>query len=216
MKFDPLDANQAVERSNSMPDETPIWIRLQGILGNEGEFAEQFLPVVRNWVKTEVAKTRRGQLDVDDLSQQVLMNVFVRFKDQPFASQNGPGGFHAYLRSCVRNAVIDALRAVDAFYQGKHLDQNQWNEVKASIDGLADQFDTARMKDMAMVRDAVERVRRRVGAVRWEAFYLSVVEGIKGADVATRLNITPSQVYNARCDIAAYLREEMTVLGHKG
>lgn len=57
MKFDPLDANQAVERSNSMPDETPIWIRLQGILGNEGEFAEQFLPVVRNWVKTEVAKT---------------------------------------------------------------------------------------------------------------------------------------------------------------
>jgi DNA-directed RNA polymerase specialized sigma24 family protein len=144
------------------------------------------------------------------------MKVFARFRAAPFVSRTGLGGFHAFLRHSVHNAVLDALRAADAAYQGTHRAVEWWDEVQQSIDSLADRFGTAWAQDMARIREAVCRVQKRVGALRWEAFRLTVVEECKGAEVAARLGLTPSQVYNARHDITAYLREELTALGYEG
>jgi RNA polymerase sigma factor (sigma-70 family) len=198
-------------------DATPAWLHSQGILGNEERFARQFLPLVQKWARAEIKRVGQlGRLDPDDFAQDVILKVFARFRAEPFVSTTGQGGFHAYLRRAVHNAVVDALRAADAAYQGKHLEKEEWDEVTKSIDSLADCFSTAWAQDMARLREAVDRVQKRVGAVRWEAFRLTVVEGCKGAEVAARLGLSPSQVYNARHDIAAYLREELTALGYEG
>jgi DNA-directed RNA polymerase specialized sigma24 family protein len=120
------------------------------------------------------------------------------------------------MRKSVRNAVVDALRKACAAYQGNHLPDDRWAEVEASIDNLGSRFDTAFHNNMTLLRQAVERVRNRVGPQRWEAFRLVAEENLKGSEVAARLGMTPSQVYNARHDIRAYLREELLALGYKG
>jgi RNA polymerase sigma factor (sigma-70 family) len=196
---------------------TPAWLQTQGIVGNEEQFGRQFLPMVQEWARIEIRKDGAlSRVDPDELAQQVMVKMLERFRTQPFSSKIGDGGFHAYLRQCVKHAALDALRAAEAFYRGIRLDTRQWEAVGERTNSLADRFDTAWAKNVALLRDAVERVRQRVGAVRWEAFYLSTVEGLTGSEVAARLCISPSQVYDAKYDIAGYLRQELTELGYTG
>jgi RNA polymerase sigma factor (sigma-70 family) len=169
---------------------------------------------VKAWAIQEVKKIGRlDRFDPDDLAQTVIMKVFARFRAVPFAA-SGPGGFRAYVRQCVRHAAVDALRSAETGSRGVQLAPELWNKIEASIDSLADRFDTAWAQNVAQLREAVGKVQQRVGAARWEAFRLTVVEGCKGAQVATRLGLTPSQVYNAKHDITAYLREELAALGY--
>jgi RNA polymerase sigma factor (sigma-70 family) len=198
-------------------EETPAWVHGCGIAGHEDHFLRTFLPIARAWAHAEIAKIGRlGSFDPEDFAQAVMLKIFERFRNEPFTRDSGAGSFHAYLRRSVRNAVIDALRTANAAYCGVQKQSEFWVEVKDSIDHLADRFGTAWANDMSRVREAVTRVQKRVGPERWEAFQLVVVEGRKGAEVASRLGLTPSQVYNAKHDITAYLREELTVLGYEG
>lgn len=207
----------ALAEPSSHDDATPAWLFSQGIAGNEQRFGSQFLPLVKAWAAEMLAQAGwLGRLDPDDLAQDVLVRVLARFRTRPFTSNAELGGFRAYLRQCIRHAVIDALRTASAVYQGTHHVQEYWEAVPESIDDLADRFDTAWGQSMARVREAVSRVQQRVGPVRWEAFYLFVVEKRKGAEVARQLGLTPAQVYDAKHDIKAYLREELAALGYQG
>ena len=137
------------------------------------------------------------------------MKVFARFRAAPFVSRTGLGGFHAFLRHSVHNAVLDALRAADAAYQGTHRAVEWWDEVQQSIDSLADRFDTAWAQDMARIREAVCRVQKRVGALRWEAFRLTAIERLSGAAVADRLGMKVATVFKAKSKVQRMLREEI-------
>ena len=200
-----------------LQNETPAWLQGQGIAGNEERFMRTFLPMAKEWASAEIGKVGRlGRFDPEDFAQNVLLKVFVRFRQEPFVRDSGAGGFRAYLRQSVKHAVIDALRSADADYQAVQQKSDFWDGVNASIDGLTDRFGTAWSNDMARLREAVARVQKRVGPERWEAFQLVVVEGCKGAEAASRLGLSPSQVYNAKHDITAYLREELMALGYEG
>jgi RNA polymerase sigma factor (sigma-70 family) len=200
-----------------LQNDTPAWLQGHGIAGNEERFMHTFLPMAREWATAELGRVGHlGRLDPEDFAQNVLLKIFVRFREEPFARESGSGGFRAYLRRSVKHAVIDALRTSNAAYQAVQQQSDFWAGVNAGIDSLTERFGTAWSHDMARVREAVTRVQKRVGPERWEAFQLVVVEGCKGAEAAARLGLTPSQVYNAKHDITAYLREELTALGYEG
>lgn len=205
---------RVVTEPSSRNEVTPTWLVTQGIAGNEQRFGSQFLPLAQAWAAGMLSQAGwLGRLDPDDLAQDVLVKVLARFRSQPFTPDPGRGGFRAYLRQCVRHAVLDALRAASAAHRGTQRFRDYWESVPESIDDLADRFDTAWTQTMARLREAVSRVRRRVGPARWEAFYLFVVEKRKGAEVARQLGLTPAQVYDAKHDIKAHLREELAALG---
>ena len=200
-----------------LQNETPAWLQGQGIAGNEERFMRTFLPMAREWATAELGRVGQlGQAGSRRFRSECVAQDFCALPRGTVRGESGSGGFRAYLRRSVKHAVIDALRTSNAAYQAVQQKSDFWAEVNAGIDSLTERFGTAWSHDIAQVREAVTRVQKRVGPERWEAFQLVVVEGCKGAEVAARLGLTPSQVYNAKHDITAYLREELTALGYEG
>ncbi len=71
---------------------------------------------------------------------------------------------------------------------------------------IEDGFD-AELVDMAM-----SRVKKRVKPATWQAFELTVVEGLCGADAAKRLQMPVAHVFVAKNRVQKMLQEEARVL----
>ena len=59
-----------------------------------------------------------------------------------------------------------------------------------------------------LLEQAVQRVRLRVKPHTWEAFKLTALDGLSGAEAARRLQMKVGQVYVARSTVQRMLREE--------
>jgi RNA polymerase sigma-70 factor (ECF subfamily) len=68
---------------------------------------------------------------------------------------------------------------------------------------LADAF------DHEVLEEATARVRLRVEPRTWEAFHLTAVEGLSGADAATRVGMSVAAVFKAKSKVQKMLREEV-------
>jgi RNA polymerase sigma-70 factor (ECF subfamily) len=62
--------------------------------------------------------------------------------------------------------------------------------------------------DQEVLDEATARVRARVEPHTWEAFRLTAVEGLSGAEVSARLGITVATVFKARSKVKQMLQEE--------
>ncbi len=62
--------------------------------------------------------------------------------------------------------------------------------------------------DRELLEKAMLRVRLRVAPHTWEAFRLTAVEGVPAAEVARRLEMKVSTVYQARSSVLHKLQEE--------
>jgi RNA polymerase sigma-70 factor (ECF subfamily) len=59
-------------------------------------------------------------------------------------------------------------------------------------------------------------VRLRVEPQTWEAFQLTAIEGVSGADAAQRLRLSVASVYQAKSRIQKLLQEEVERLDNGG
>jgi RNA polymerase sigma-70 factor (ECF subfamily) len=59
----------------------------------------------------------------------------------------------------------------------------------------------------------LERVRLEVGPESWQAFELTVVEGLSGIEAAGRLGKSAAAVYTAKCRVRKRLMTEAGVEG---
>jgi DNA-directed RNA polymerase specialized sigma24 family protein len=105
------------------------------------------------------------------------------------------------------------MRRRNARGHGKLVGDALLRQVEDSAAALAEQFDTAWRQDQALLREAAERVQRRIGPQRWQAFWLVAMDNLKPAEVARRLGLKPTQVYDATFDVKEQLREELKALG---
>ena len=66
--------------------------------------------------------------------------------------------------------------------------------------------------DQELLAEAQARVQGRVEAHTWEAFRLTAMDGLSGADAAARLGLTVAGVYKAKSRVQQMLREEVARL----
>jgi RNA polymerase sigma-70 factor (ECF subfamily) len=165
------------------------------------EFVRRYGPLILRWCR----RWKLQDADAQDVTQTVLVRLAERlriFEYDPTRS------FRAYVRTVTHYVWCDFLES------RKRPDAGSGDSVVLEqLDHAAARDDlTARLSaefDQELLETASVRVRSRLAANTWEAFRLTAVEGLTGAEAAARLGMTVPAVFKARCKVQKLLQEEM-------
>jgi RNA polymerase sigma-70 factor (ECF subfamily) len=163
------------------------------------EFVKRYGPSVLGWCRRWGAQ----EADALDISQVVLAKLAVRMREFVYDSS---GSFRSWLRTVAKNAWRDSLdvrRPDPASGQAEALELLDGLEARDDlVRRLEEQF------DLEMLEQATCRVRDRVQPRTWDAYALTAVEGLSGAEAASRLGMSVAAVFTAKASILRMLREE--------
>jgi RNA polymerase sigma-70 factor (ECF subfamily) len=166
------------------------------------EFVRRYGPRLYGWC-------RRWQLqesDAQDVIQTVLYKLVIKM--QTFA-YDPARSFRAYLKTLAKYAWYALLRKGDR----ECVDGSGVREVLANAEACDDlERQLVSQFQQELLEVAKERVRGRVEAHTWEAFRLTALEAMSGAEVAGRLGIQVATVFQAKTKVIRMLREEVTRL----
>jgi RNA polymerase sigma factor (sigma-70 family) len=168
-------------------------------------FIERYQPRIHTWCLTWGLQAS----DAEDVTQEVLVKLLAaigKFRYDPARS------FRAWLKTVTKHAWSDFLAA-----RRKDPGRNA-GPVDAIADSSNAQSDLERQIENAfdaeLVELAIHRVKRRVKPATWQAFQLTVVEGLTGADAARILQIPVAHVFVAKNRVQKMLQEEGRILRH--
>jgi RNA polymerase sigma-70 factor (ECF subfamily) len=143
--------------------------------------------------------------DAEDVTATVLANLAARlrgFRYDPARS------FRAYLKTLTRYAWCD-------FVEGQRRPGGGTGDTEAHIQlrsvqarddleqKLLDEFNAE------VLEQAFARVRERVEEHTWEAFRLTALDGLSGAEAASRLDMKVATVFKAKSKVQKMLQEEV-------
>ena len=182
-----------MERLQKFPADPQAW----------DEFVERYRPMIRAWC----LKWHLQDSDADDVVQDVLVKLVAairKFQYDPARS------FRAWLKTVTQHALSDfvASRRKDPGRIAAPIENiAQSAEAKTDLEQrLEDAFD-AEVLELAM-----HRVKKRVKPGTWDAFHLTVVEGLSGAAAAARLEMPVAHVFVAKNRVQKMLQEEARIL----
>jgi RNA polymerase sigma-70 factor (ECF subfamily) len=182
-----------LERLQKNPDDPEAW-KL---------FVERYEPRIRGWCRAWGLQ----QSDADDVTQDVLVKLFAalrKFRYDPSRS------FRAWLKTVTQHAWSDFVAAR----------RRGPGQASSQIDTIADsaeaQSDLERQLEDAFDRELLEvathRIKARAKPVHWEAFHLTAIEGLSGAEAAHKLGIPVGRVFVAKHRIQKMLQNEVRIL----
>jgi RNA polymerase sigma-70 factor (ECF subfamily) len=190
----PLTSTTLLRRLQHEPADQDAW----------AEFVRRYGPLVYRWCR----RRRLQEADAEDVTQAVLVRLSARMRT---FSYDPARSFRAYLRTLARYAWCDFLetrRQPGAGGGGSDL-LGLLESVEAGEDlvrRLNEQF------DQEVLAEAQTRVQQRVESHTWEAFRLTAVEGLSGAEAAARLGLKVATVYKAKSKVQQMLNEEVSRL----
>jgi RNA polymerase sigma factor (sigma-70 family) len=167
------------------------------------EFIHRYRPMIRAWC----LKWHLQDSDADDVVQDVLLKLVAairKFQYDPARS------FRAWLKTVTQHALSD-------FVASRRKDPGR---IAAPIDLIADSIQ-ARTEleqtleeayDAEVAELAMHRVKKRVKPSTWEAFELTVVQGLSGGAAAQKLEIPVAHVFVAKNRVQKMLQEEARIL----
>jgi RNA polymerase sigma-70 factor (ECF subfamily) len=143
-------------------------------------------------------------VDAEDVTQNVLLTLAGRLRTFDYDPARS---FRAWLRTVTRHAVCDFLeerRRADPSGRRSAVERLEEEAVQDDLlQRLQDEF------DLELFEEAMTRVQSRLAPHRWEAFRLTALEGLSGAEVATRLQMKVATVFAAKSTIHELLRKEL-------
>jgi RNA polymerase sigma-70 factor (ECF subfamily) len=168
------------------------------------EFVSRYGPQLRAWCCAWGVQ----EADAEDITQMVLVRLAVKLRGFVY----DPGGsFRAWLKTLARHAwsdfVADRERAVAG--EGGSGMFKVLHAVEAR-DDLEKRLEEA--FDLELLELATERVRARVAPHTWQAFQLTAVDGLSGAEAALRLSMPVASVFKAKSNVQKMLQEEIAQL----
>jgi RNA polymerase sigma factor (sigma-70 family) len=184
-----------------------LLLRLQGE-GDErawAEFVSRYGPKVLQWCR----RWGLQEADAEDVSQAVLFQVARRMRSFRY----DPGrSFRAWLKKVAHDAWVDFLQDQDRPGRRASGDSRDFDALRSAVarDDLVQRLDE--LYDLELLELAMERVRQRVEPHTWEAFRLTAVERLSGAEVAERLQMKVATVFKAKSKVQKMLREEIARL----
>ena len=182
-----------LDRFRVDPDDPQAW-RL---------FVDRYQPQIRRWCRARGLQ----DCDADDIAQDVLVKLFGafrRFRYDPARS------FRPWLAAVVQHAWSDFLEA-----RRKDPGRNARSIARIAESAEA-RTDLERRIEEAFDRElfaaAMQRIRVRVKPATWDAFRLTAIEGLPGAQVGRELGMAVAHVFVARHRVQKMLQEEIRSL----
>ena len=147
------------------------------------------------------------QADVEDVTQIVLLKLSAKMREFTY----DPGrSFRAFLKTLTHHALSDFLDGRGRLAPGLAGGDSRLGAILQTVearDDLARQLEQA--FDHEVLAAAMSRVRARVAPQTWEAFRLTAIEGLAGAEAAARIPMRVAQVFVAKRRVQLMLREEV-------
>jgi RNA polymerase sigma-70 factor (ECF subfamily) len=173
-----------------------------------GEFVRQYGPRIYAWC----SHWGLQEADAQDVTQNVLLRLAQKMRD---FSYDPSRSFRAWLKTLAQRAWADFLdaRKRAGLGSGDSSVLRLLGAVEARQDLLSrldEEF------DRELLEQAIARVRLRVAPQTWEAFRLTAVEGLSGADAAERIPMQVAQVFVAKRRVQKMLQGELERLGAQG
>jgi RNA polymerase sigma-70 factor (ECF subfamily) len=179
-----------------------------GVNPNDGAAWEEF---VRRYGRKVLQWCRRWQLQDAD-AQDVTQTVLLRVARQMRTFRYEPGkSFRAWLKTIAHAAWVDWLEAQKRPGRGSGDSRvmAQLTTVEARDDlvlRLEEEY------DRELLEAATQRVRLRIEPHTWDAFRLTAIEGLSGAEAAARLTMKVGAVYVAKSKVQKMLQETIRTL----
>ncbi|HEV3259327.1 MAG TPA: sigma-70 family RNA polymerase sigma factor [Gemmataceae bacterium] len=190
----PLTSTALLGRLRQEPTDQAAW----------SEFVRRYGPMVYGWCR----RWRLQEADAEEVTQAVL----VRLADKMRTFAYDPAkSFRAYLKTLARYAWCDFLEA------GKQPGAGSGGSGMLKLLETVEAGDdlTQRLNeqfDQELLAAAQDQVSRRVEPHTWEAFRLTALEGLAGADAAARLGMKVATIYKAKSKVQKMLQEEIARL----
>jgi RNA polymerase sigma factor (sigma-70 family) len=181
---------------------------LLGRLRQGAAAQEAWAEFVRRYGRQIYAWCRRFRLpeaDAEEVTQNVLIKLAEKMRDFTYDPARS---FRAYLKTLTRYAWCDFLE------DRKRPDAGSGDsEVQQALLSLEARDDLVRQLheefDQELLEEATTRVRERVEPHTWEAFRLTALERLSGAEVAERLGLKVATVFKAKSKVQKMLQEEI-------
>ena len=145
------------------------------------------------------------EADAEDVTQTVLLNLTDKLRAFCYDPSRS---FRAYLKTLTHYAWCDFLGLHNR--PGAGTGDSAMIRTLQTVQARDDLVQLLEAEfDQELLEEASERVRKRVEPHTWEAFRLTAVEGLPGAEVAARLSMKVATVFKARSKVQQMLQEEV-------
>jgi RNA polymerase sigma-70 factor (ECF subfamily) len=169
-----------------------------------GEFVDRYGRKVYGWCR----QWGLQEADAEDVTQNVLADLARQMRSFEYRPS---GSFRSWLRTVAYRAWCDLLESRKAAATGSG--DTGVLRVLESVQAREDLLrQLAEECDRELLDEAMKRVRPRVEPHTWEAFRLTALENLPGAEVAARLEIAVTAVFKAKSRVQKMLQEECQLL----
>lgn len=190
----------------SVPDEMPTSVTLLRRLRDPadrdawGTFALNYGKRIYTWCR----RWNLQEADTEDVTQGLLVNIPTKMRS--FQYDPKVGSFRAWLKTVVRHALADFVRARQKLGKTSHAALESVEAEQDLIKELDERF------ERELLEEAMARVELRVSKPTWEAFRLTAIEQQSGKQAADSLKIPVAHVYVYKQRVQEMLKEEIRQL----
>ena len=190
-----------------MATRTSLLLRLRQAPPDQGAWAE-FVDRYGRQIHAWCSRWGLQEADAQDVTQTVLLQLASKLQN---FSYDPAQRFRAWLKTLTHHAWSDFVqsRARPGLGSGDSGVEKLLHSVEAREDlvkHLEAEF------DREILEEAMLRVRLRVAPQTWEAFRLTAVEGLSGAEAGARIPMQVAQVFVAKRRVQKMLQEEVARL----
>lgn len=173
-----------------------------------GSFVARYAPQILAWCR----HWGLPEFDAQDVTQEVLLALAREMREFEY---DATGSFRGWLRTVTRRAWLRYLEQQQRPGRGSG-DTNPWGQVNAHQAGDDLLQKLAEVGERELLEQALARVQLRVQPNTWEAFRLTALEEVAGAEVAARLAMPLGSVYVAKSNVRRMIQEEIDRLDNLG
>jgi RNA polymerase sigma-70 factor (ECF subfamily) len=172
------------------------------------EFVEHYGGKIYRWCR----RWNLQEADAQDVTQNVLLRLAEKMRDFQYDASRS---FRAWLKTLTHHAWSDFIEARQR--PGLGSGDSRVGTLLHSLEAREELLKQLEEEfDHELLQEAIGRVRLRVAPQTWEAFRLTALEGLSGAEAAERIPMQVAQVFVAKRRVQKMLREEIAKLEGPG
>jgi len=172
------------------------------------EFVEHYGRKIYGWCR----KWNLQEADAQDVTQIVLLKLAQKLCEFTYDPSRS---FRAWLKTLTHHAWSDFLESRQR--PGLGSGDSQVGDMLRSVEAREDLVKHLEAEfDRELLEEAMQRVRLRVAPQTWQAFTLTALEGLSGAEAAQRIPMQVAQVFVAKRRVQKMLQEEVAKLEKAG
>jgi RNA polymerase sigma-70 factor (ECF subfamily) len=190
----------------SVPDDMPTSATLLRRLRDPAD-RDAWATFADSYGKRIYAWCRRWHLqdaDTEDVTQGLLVSIPTKMRS--FQYDPKVGSFRAWLKTVVRHALTDFVRAQQRLGKTSYAPLESVEAEQDLMKELDDRF------ERELLEEAMVRIEPRVSKATWQAFRLTAIEQQSGKEAAAALKIPVAHVYVYKQRVQDMLKEEIRKL----